>query len=45
MGHQLRLMPPTVKPHVKRQKNDMAAAEAICGAVTRPTVRFGPLKT
>jgi transposase len=30
-------MPPTlVKPYVKRQKNDMADAEAICEAVTRP---------
>ncbi len=34
-------MPPAyVKPYVKRQKNDMADAEAICEAVTRPTMRF-----
>ena len=46
MGHQVRLMPPTyVKPYVKRQKNDMADAEAICEAVTRPTMRFVPVKT
>lgn len=46
MGHQVRLMPPAyVKPYVKRQKNDMADAEAICEAVTRPTMRFVPVKT
>ncbi|MDO9247000.1 MAG: IS110 family transposase, partial [Phenylobacterium sp.] len=33
MGHQVRLIPPAyVKPFVKRQKNDMADAEAICEA-------------
>src|SRR5215471_9658582 len=31
LGHSVRLMPPAyVKPYVKRQKNDMADAEAIC---------------
>ncbi len=36
LGHSVRLMPPAyVKPYVKRQKNDMADAEAICEAVTR----------
>ncbi len=41
LGHQVKLMPPAyVKPYVKRQKNDMADAEAICEAVTRPTMRF-----
>jgi transposase len=41
LGHDVRLMPPGyVKPYVKRQKNDMADAEAICEAVTRPTMRF-----
>jgi transposase len=40
LGHEVRLMPPSyVKPYVKRQKNDMADAEAICEAVTRPTMR------
>src|SRR5690349_724239 len=43
LGHSVRLMPPTyVKPYVKRQKNDMADAEAICEAVTRANMRFGP---
>ena len=34
-----------VKPYVKRNKNDAADAEAICEAVTRPTMRFVPVKT
>src|SRR5215470_15475745 len=35
LGHTVRLMPPAyVKPYVKRQKNDMADAEAICEAVS-----------
>jgi transposase len=39
-------MPPAyVKPYVKRQKNDAADAEAICEAVTRPTMRFVETKT
>ena len=39
-------MPPAyVKPYVKRQKNDMADAEAICEAVTRANMRFVPAKT
>ena len=33
-----------VKPYVKRQKNDATDAEAICEAVTRPTMRFVPVK-
>ena len=46
LGHSVRLMPPSyVKPYVKRQKNDMADAEAICEAVTRPTMRFVEVKT
>lgn len=46
LGHDARLMPPSyVKPYVKRQKNDMADAEAICEAVTRPTMRFVPVKS
>ena len=41
LGHEVRLMPPAyVKPYVKRGKNDAADAEAICEAVTRPTMRF-----
>ena len=34
-----------VKPYVKRQKNDATDAEAICEAVTRPTMRFVPVKS
>jgi transposase len=34
-----------VKPYVKRNKNDAADAEAICEAVTRPTMRFVAVKT
>jgi transposase len=46
LGHCVRLMPPAyVKPYVKRQKNDMADAEAICEAVTRASMRFVPTKT
>jgi transposase len=46
LGHTVRLMPPVyVKPYVKRQKNDMADAEAICEAVTRANMRFVPTKT
>ncbi len=46
LGHRVRLMPPAyVKPYVKRQKNDMADAEAICEAVTRANMRFVPTKT
>jgi len=46
LGHAVKLMPPAyVKPYVKRQKNDMADAEAICEAVTRPTMRFVPIKS
>ena len=45
LGHAVRLMPPRyVKPYVKRNKNDMADAEAICEAVTRPTMRFVSIK-
>jgi transposase len=45
-GHEVRLMPAGyVKPYVKRNKNDAADAEAICEAVTRPTMRFVGTKT
>ena len=38
-------MPPSyVKPYVKRGKTDAADAEAICEAVTRPSMRFVPVK-
>ncbi|HZP79813.1 MAG TPA: IS110 family transposase [Pseudolabrys sp.] len=46
LGHTVKLMPPAyVKPYVKRGKNDMADAEAICEAVMRPTMRFVPVKS
>lgn len=46
LGHTVRLMPPSyVKPYVKRSKTDAADAEAICEAVTRPSMRFVPAKT
>ena len=45
LGHEVKLMPPHyVKPYVKRNKNDAADAEAICEAVTRPTMRFVAVK-
>jgi transposase len=41
LGRDVRLIPPAyVKPFVKRQKNDMADAEAIAEAASRPTMRF-----
>jgi len=46
LGHEVRLMPPAyVKPYVKRGKTDAADAEAICEAVTRPTMRFVAVKS
>ncbi|MBO0719017.1 MAG: IS110 family transposase [Rhizobiales bacterium] len=46
LGHSVRLMPPAyVKPYVKRNKNDGRDAEGICEAVTRPTMRFVPVKS
>jgi transposase len=46
LGHQVRLMPPAyVKAYVKRGKNDASDAEAICEAVTRPTMRFVAVKS
>ena len=44
--HEVRLMAPQfVKPYVKANKTDAADAEAICEAVTRPTMRFVPIKS
>src|SRR3984893_11708744 len=46
LGHTVRLIPPTyVKAYLKRGKNDANDAAAICEAVTRPSMRFVPLKT
>ena len=45
-GHEVRLMPPSyVKAYLRRHKNDAADAEAICEAVTRPTMRFVAVKS
>jgi len=45
MGHEVLLMPPAyTKPYVKRGKNDAVDAEAICEAVSRPGMRFVPIK-
>ena len=45
-GHDVRLIAPKfVKPYVKNQKNDMADAEAIAEAASRPTMRFVEVKT
>jgi transposase len=44
-GHTVKLMAPQfVKPYVKTNKNDARDAEAICEAVTRPNMRFVPIK-
>jgi transposase len=46
LGHEARLMPPNyVKAYVKRNKHDVADAEAICEAVRHPSMRFVPTKT
>lgn len=45
-GHTVRLIAPQfVKPYVKSNKNDAADAEAICEAVSRPSMRFVPIKS
>ncbi len=45
-GHTVKLIAPQlVKPYVKRGKNDAADAEALCEAMSRPTMRFVPVKT
>lgn len=46
LGHAVRLMPAAyVKAYVKRGKTDAADAEAICEALSRPTMRFVPVKS
>lgn len=46
LGHTVRLMAPVyVKPYLKRGKNDAVDAEAICEALTRPTMRFVAVKS
>lgn len=39
------MAPQFVKPYVKTHKADAADAEAICEAVSRPNLRFVPIKT
>jgi len=44
-GHTVKLMSPQfVKPYVKTNKHDVADAEAICEAVSRPNMRFVAIK-
>jgi transposase len=46
LGHEVKLMAPQhVKPYVKRNKNDGRDAEGLCEAMSRPTMRFVPVKT
>jgi transposase len=46
LGHEVVLLPPQyVKPYVQRSKNDAADADAICEAMSRPRMRFVPVKT
>ena len=46
LGHDVRMMSPQfVRPYVKSNKSDYHDAEAICEAVSRPTMRFVPYKT
>jgi transposase len=46
LGHEVRLMAPQlVKPYVTRNKNDWRDAEALCEAMSRPSMRFVPIKT
>ena len=45
-GHDVKMMSPQfVKPYVKGNKNDANDAQACCEAVTRPSMRFVPIKT
>jgi transposase len=45
-GHEVKLLPPQlVKPYVKRGKHDAADAQALCEAMSRPTMRFVPVKS
>ena len=46
LGHEVKLLAPQlVKPYVKRNKNDAADAEALCEAMSRPSMRFVPAKS
>ncbi len=39
------IAPQLAKPYVKRNKNDAADAQGLCEAMSRPTMRFVPVKT
>lgn len=46
LGHEVVLIPPQyIKPYVKRGKNDAIDAAAICEAMSRPEMRFVPVKS
>jgi transposase len=46
VGHEVVLLPPQyIKPYVKRGKNDAVDAAAICEAMSRPGMRFVPVKS
>ena len=46
LGHDVVLIPPAyTKPYVKRGKNDANDAAAICEAMSRPDMRFVPIKS
>jgi transposase len=45
LGHEVVLPPQYIKPYVKRGKNDANDAEAICEAMSRPGMRFVPIKS
>lgn len=46
LGHEVRLLPTQlVKPYIARNKNDRADAEGICEAMSRPRMRFVPVKS
>src|SRR6202023_2386857 len=46
LGHEVMLLPPQyVKAYVRRAKHDAADAEAICEAMSRPSMRFVPVKS
>jgi transposase len=46
LGHDVKLIAPQhVKPYVRRNKNDGRDAEGLCEAMSRPTMRFVPVKT
>ena len=46
LGHEVMLLPAQlVKPYVQRNKNDAADADGVCEAMSRPRMRFVPVKS